>query len=159
MRSFKIERPGTAFTSSSKYRRPRQRAGLHLKWIRTLPCAICGKRGGVHAAHLRSASLRHGKLATGIAQKPDDSWTTPLCFEHHIAGEEAQHQDRELDFWARHGIDPFVLALALWRASGDDEVGFLILTEARLQVQSRETGIVLQTFKANSNEVKVQENR
>jgi hypothetical protein len=53
MRSFKIERPATAFTSCSKYRRPRHRAGLHLKWIRTLPCAICGKRGGVHAAHLR----------------------------------------------------------------------------------------------------------
>ena len=73
---------------------------------------------------------RYGKLATGIAQKPDDSWTTPLCVEHHLLGEEAQHQENEIDFWAQHGIDPFVLALALWRASGDDELGFLVLLEA-----------------------------
>ena len=131
MRSFKIERPATAFTAASKYRRPRQRAGLHLKWIRTLPCAICGKRGNIHAAHLRASSPRNGKLSTGIAQKPDDSWTTPLCLEHHILGEEAQHQESELDFWIRHGIDPFALALALWRASGDDEVGALVVFEAR----------------------------
>ena len=57
------------------------------------------------------------------------TWTTPLCLEHHILGEAAQHQDQELAFWKQHGIDPFVLTLALWRASGDDEVGFLILRE------------------------------
>ena len=131
MRSFKVGRSETAFTASSRFRRPRQRSGLHLKWIRTLPCAICGKQGGIHAAHLRAASLRHGKLGTGIGQKPDDAWTTPLCAEHHILGETAQHQDQELKFWAEHGVDPFVLALSLWRASGDDDVAFLILAEAR----------------------------
>ena len=133
MTGYQIERPATAFTASSRYRRPRQRADTHLKWIRTLPCAICGRRGGIHAAHLRASSLRYGKLSTGIAQKPDDSWTIPLCLAHHVMGEEAQHQDRELDFWARHGIDPFVLALALWRASGDDELAFVILSEMLAQ--------------------------
>src|SRR3954468_8706369 len=102
MRSFKIERPTTAFTLASRYRRPRQRAGLHLKWIRTLPCPICGRRGNIHAAHLRAASLRHGKLASGIAQKPDDAWTLPLCLNHHILGEEAQHRTQELTFWESH---------------------------------------------------------
>ena len=76
MRGYQIQRPGTAFTAKSRLRRPRQRSDLHLKWIRTLPCAICGKQGGIHAAHLRAGSSRHGKLATGIGQKPDDSWTT-----------------------------------------------------------------------------------
>ena len=133
MHSFKIERPPTAFTGSSRYRRPRQRAGTHLKWIRTLPCVICGRRGNIHAAHLRAASPRYGKLAVGIAQKPDDSWTTPLCIEHHILGETAQHRDQELSFWKQHEIDPFVLALALWRASGDDELAFLILSEISAQ--------------------------
>jgi hypothetical protein len=129
MAGYQVERPETAFSVSSKRRRPRQRANDHLKWIRTLPCAICGKRGHIHAAHLRAASLRHGKLATGIGQKPDDAWVTPLCPSHHILGEDAQHQQGELDFWRSHKIDPFSLALALWRASGDDELGFLITQE------------------------------
>jgi hypothetical protein len=131
MRSYKVERPGTAFTAASRFRRPRQRSGMHLKWIRTLPCTICGKQGNIHAAHLRAASLRHGKLGTGIGQKPDDAWTTPLCAEHHVLDETAQHQNQELVFWRQHGIDPFTLALALWRASDDDEAGFLILREMR----------------------------
>src|SRR5688500_2904516 len=129
MRSYQIGRPDTAFSRSNPRRRPRQRAEAHLRWIRTLPCLICGKRGDIHAAHLRAASLQFGKLAVGINEKPDDSWTTPLCGEHHLFGEEAQHQGRELDFWSRHGINPFALSLALWRASGDDEVGFLIIEE------------------------------
>jgi hypothetical protein len=131
MRGYQILRPITAFSASSRFRRPRRRSDLHLKWLRTLPCAICGKQGGIHAAHLRTASPRHGKLATGIGQKPDDSWAIPLCAEHHILGEAAQHQDQELVFWKRHGIDPFVLALVLWQASGDDELAFLAINEAR----------------------------
>ena len=88
MRSYKVARPSTAFSRGpSRQRRPRQRANQHLKWIRTLPCVICGKRGHIHAAHLRAASLQYGKLAIGIAEKPDDCWTTPLCVEHHIFGE------------------------------------------------------------------------
>jgi len=136
VRSFQIERPSTAFTRFSRYRRPRQRATLHLKWIRTLPCTVCGRRGNIHAAHLKAASPRYGKLATGIAHKPDDSWTVPLCLHHHILGEEAQHEDQELAFWARHEIDPFMLALALWRASGDDELGFLILQQSQGKLPS-----------------------
>ena len=131
MRKYQIQRPATAFTSSSRFRRPRRRSDLHLKWIRTLPCVICGKQGGIHAAHLRAASPLHGKLSPGMAQKPDDSWTAPLCAEHHILDEAAQHQDQELQFWKRHGIDPFVLALALWRASGDDELAFMVINEQR----------------------------
>ena len=131
MPGYQIRRPATAFTANTRFRRPRQRSDLHLKWIRTLPCAICNKQGGIHAAHLRAASLRHGKLATGIGQKPDDSWTVPLCGKHHLLDEAAQHQDQELKFWKQHEIDPFVLALALWRASGDDELAFLVINELR----------------------------
>jgi len=132
MRATRIERPGTAFTAAGlPRRRPRQRADRHLKWLRTLPCVICGKKGNIHAAHLRAASPRHGKRAVGFGQKPDDCWATPLCAEHHLFGEEAQHQGNELAFWRRHGIDPFALALSLWRASGDDELGFGIIRETR----------------------------
>jgi hypothetical protein len=138
MRSYQVRRPITAFAASSRFRRPRRRSDLHLKWIRTLPCVICGKHGGIHAAHLRAASPRHGKLATGIGQKPDDSWTVPLCAEHHILDEAAQHQDQELAFWRQHEIEPFVLALALWRASGDDELAFLIINEVTNRAGSKD---------------------
>ena len=132
MRGYAIYRPATAFTRLGRSRRrSRQRSDQHLKWLRTLPCVICGARGNIHAAHLRAASPRHGKLAVGVGQRPDDCWATPLCLQHHLFGVEAQHEDNELAFWARHCIDPFALALALWRASGDDELGFTILSEAR----------------------------
>ena len=131
MRSYQVLRPATAFSSSSRFRRPRRRSDLHLKWIRTLPCAICGKQGNIHAAHLKAASPIHGKLATAFGQKPDDSWTTPLCADHHLLGDAAQHLDQELTFWKQHGIDPFILALALWRASGDDDLAFVIIRESR----------------------------
>ena len=131
MRSYQVERPSSAFSRTIARRRPRHRANSHLKWIRTLPCIICGKRANIHAAHLRAPSPQFGKLSIGIAEKPDDCWTTPLCGDHHLFGEEAQHQGREIDFWRRHDINPFALALALWRASGDDELGHLILDEFR----------------------------
>lgn len=131
MKGYEIKPPSSAFTRQPRRQRPRQRSERHLAWIRTLPCAICSKRGNVHAAHIRAASLQFGKFATGIGEKPDDGWTAPLCPDHHIFGDEAQHQGRELDFWGRHNINPFALALALWHASGDDERGFLILEEFR----------------------------
>jgi len=142
MRGYRIDRPSTAFNRGRSRRRPRQRAAQHLKWIRTLPCIICGKRGDIHAAHLRAASLQFGKLAIGIAEKPDDCWTTPLCGEHHLFGVDAQHQGHELDFWRGHDIDPFALALSLWRASGDDEVGCLIVNEVRGHETDRPAGWV-----------------
>lgn len=131
MRATRIERPPSAFTGSGfPRRRSRQTAPKHLKWLRTLPCVICGRQGDIHAAHLRSASPRHGKREVGFGQKPDDCWAVPLCAEHHLFGEDAQHKADELAFWNRNRIDPFTLALALWRASGDDEMGFIVVQES-----------------------------
>ena len=142
MPGFTIQRPPTAFTKrSAAHRRSRQRADWHLKWLRTLPCVVCGKRGNIHAAHLRAASPRYGKLAVGIGQKPDDCWTIPLCLSHHLLGEDAQHHHNELAFWRSHDIDPFALALSLWRASGDDELGFMILGEYSVRCWDLESGI------------------
>jgi hypothetical protein len=88
---------------------------------------VCGKRGNVHAAHLRAAAPQYGKRATGVSEKPDDCWALPLCADHHLFGEEAQHRSSELAFWRQLKVNPFVLSLALWRASGDDEVAEAIL--------------------------------
>lgn len=91
-----------------RQREPRQRDNKHLEFIRSLPCAICG---GINteAAHIRTASLAHGKSHTGMQEKPSDKWAVPLCNEHH----REQHGMNELAFWKRYGIDPFVLAMTL----------------------------------------------
>ena len=129
MKSFRIRRPATAFSRMPRQRRPRERARSHLKWIATLPCAICLAEGRSQAAHIRLASAAHGKRAVGLGEKPDDCWTVPLCVEHHLTGMEAQHRMVEADFWRQHRRDPFSLALALWRFSGDEEAAGLILRE------------------------------
>ncbi len=111
-----LPRPSTAFalTGIGQLRREPLRDPEYLEWLRRLPCAVCGRRG-VHAAHLRSGSRRYGKPESGIAKKPDDDWTTPLCADDHLNDDAAQHRGNELAFWERHGLDPFAIALALRR--------------------------------------------
>lgn len=92
-----------------RQREPRQHDKRYLDFIRSLPCCICG---GIdtEAAHIRMASLAQGKRETGMAEKPDDKWTLPLCNLHH----RSQHHLGELLFWGLHSIDPFELAIKLY---------------------------------------------
>jgi hypothetical protein len=92
-----------------RQRQPRERDNKHLDYIRSLPCCICGDDTTVEAAHIRAASIIDGKPHTGMAEKPSDKWTLPLCGEHH----REQHTMRELVFWAKYKINPFVLAMKL----------------------------------------------
>lgn len=91
-----------------RQRQPRERDEKHLDFIRSQPCCICG---GIdtEAAHIRTASIKHGKLHTGMAEKPSDKWTLPLCNHHH----REQHSMNEVYFWHSYGIDPFMLAITL----------------------------------------------
>ncbi len=93
-----------------RQRQPREKDNKHLAYIRSLPCCICG---GIdtEAAHIRTASLEHGKQHTGMAEKPSDKWAVPLCNRHHSE----QHSMNEMDFWKCHRINPFVLAMTLKR--------------------------------------------
>lgn len=92
-----------------RQRQPREKNAKHLDFIRSLPCCICG---GIdtEAAHIRTASLEHGKDHTGMAEKPSDKWAVPLCNKHH---REQHHVGDELKFWDFHGINPFLLAISL----------------------------------------------
>lgn len=127
-RAYRIARPDTAFSLSPAKgkRRPRVHADDYLRWIRTLPCVLTGTRG-VEAAHIRTAAPEHGKRSVGAGEKPDDRWALPLAPGKH----REQHTMNEMDFWLRHAIDPFRLALALWGAQFDDEAAEEILTRAR----------------------------
>ena len=89
----------------------------YLAYIRLLPCLVCG-RNGTEAAHVRYADARAGKPSAGIGRKPI-GWLVPLCREHH----RAQHAEGEKAYWAKQGIDPIFVALALHKAAGNVEIG------------------------------------
>ena len=101
-----------------RQRLQRQKNERHLAFIRELPCIICGDNTTTEAAHIRSPDREYGKRPTGGAEKPDDLWTLPLCGRHH----REQHKANELNFYTNEGINPFVMALSLFAASGDYEL-------------------------------------
>lgn len=127
--AYKIDRPTSAFALSSGKKRPRQKVGAHLAFIRLLPCLCCGTRRNIEAAHIRYGDLAYGKRETGAAEKPSDMWTVPLCVEHH----RAQHQNNEREWWLARGIDPLKVASAIYALSGDHTAAEIIIARARLR--------------------------
>lgn len=109
-----------------RQRHPREKAAGHLAWVRTLPSLVPGQ-GPVEAAHIRYGDLRFYKSPTGMAEKPDDKFSVPLCAEAH----RAQHATSERDWWQAKGIDPILIAALLWLHSGDDSAGAHIVATAR----------------------------
>ena len=63
-----------------------------------------------------------GKFEPGMQAKPDDCWVVPLCSGHHRTLPCSQHNIGEEHFWKSWNIDPFALALSLWRARNDAEL-------------------------------------
>lgn len=128
MAGFRILRDATAFSNApvgKQKKRPRENDDAHLKWIRTLPCVITGERP-VDPAHIRYADPVYGKREVGKAEKPDDRWVVPICRRKH----DEQHGMNERIFWARHGLDPLRIALALHACSEDDDQASVIIREA-----------------------------
>lgn len=116
-----------------RQRQPRQTEAAHLAFLRTLPCVICHREGDVHAAHIRYASVAHGKRETGAGEKPSDRFAVPLCGHHHLwGGKDAQHSRGEKQWWPDQGInDPLVVAALLWLHSGDESNARLVIEWAR----------------------------
>lgn len=104
-----------------RQRTPRQEDRAHLAFIRTRPCCIKHCNRQAEAAHIRMACLALGKEYTGKSEKPDDKWTVPLCPYHHRIGVASQHSMGEADFWQMVGINPFPIAIELFRLSGGAE--------------------------------------
>jgi hypothetical protein len=90
----------------------------HLDAIRQLPCTRCGMEPCGEAAHVRLNSSAFGKRQA-IGQKPGDEWTAPLCRGCHQDDPDSQHRVGEAIFWDRVGINPLLLAKALYEASPD----------------------------------------
>lgn len=109
-------------------RTPRVKNDRHRQFIKQLPCICCLVEGVEIQAddpmHLRDGSRLHGKEPAGAGQTSDDRWTLPGCRPHH--NQEGGHEGK---FWARFGIDPFLLALVLWGLSGRYYEACLVLRE------------------------------
>lgn len=98
----------------------------HLDFVRSLPCIVCGDNTSTEAAHIRMGDRSVGKRPAGMGEKPSDLWTLPLCGRCH----REQHEVGEYVFWI--GRDPHKTALALWAATGDHELGSLIVAERQI---------------------------
>lgn len=82
----------------------------HLRFIRSLPCIVCGI-SPCDAAHI---SL--GNNTKGMGRKTDDCYTVPLCHKHHME----QHSIPEREWWQKFGFDdPNELALLLYKHTGN----------------------------------------
>jgi len=99
----------------------------HQDYIRTLSCLVCSNNIETECAHVRFSDARAAKPESGMGRKPEDCWTVPLCSRHH----RDQHDMGEVAFWNKHGIDPIFVCLALWRVSGNHELGEKILEANR----------------------------
>jgi hypothetical protein len=79
----------------------------HLRFVAKQPCLICGRQPS-DPHHLRFAQAR------GLGQKVSDEFAVPLCRAHH---RELHQTGKEVDWWARMGIEPLQLARSLWCTS------------------------------------------
>lgn len=109
-------------------RSPRVRDERHLKFIRTLPCAICGQLDRIEAAHIRFADAEYDKRSCGFGEKPSDMWSLPLCQDHH---REQHAMGDERRFWQDYSIDPLPLARAIYGKTGNRRAAVIWLTIGR----------------------------
>lgn len=100
-----------------KQRQPRHHDAKFLAWLRRQPCCICGTRPS-EASHIRIGNLEMDKPPTGMAEKPSDFWALPICARDHREGPFSLHNMGEENFYARHRLNAFALAIRLYREFG-----------------------------------------
>jgi hypothetical protein len=86
-------------------RRIRDKA--HREFVSAQACLVCGRQPS-DAHHLRSAQPR------ALSRKVSDEFTVPLCRIHH---REVHRGGDEAAWWDRFGVDPYLVAAALWAQS------------------------------------------
>lgn len=63
-------------------KRDARRDSAYLRWVRTMPCIVCGSMDWVEAAHVGQR---------GLGQKCPDKEALPLCEAHHRTGPRSHH--------------------------------------------------------------------
>ena len=86
-------------------RRIRDKA--HRKFVSSQACLVCGRQPS-DPHHLRSAQPR------ALSRKVSDEFTVPLCRTHH---REVHRGSDEAAWWSRFGVEPYLVAAALWAQS------------------------------------------
>jgi hypothetical protein len=76
----------------------------HRRFVSAQACLVCGRQPS-DPHHLRSAQPR------ALSRKVSDEFTVPLCRIHH---REVHRGGDEAAWWNKLGIDPYVVAGALW---------------------------------------------
>ena len=90
----------------------------HLACVRDLPCIRCGQEPCHEAAHIRQNSAAMGKRQA-LGAKPSDCWVVSLCASCHRHDPDALHKVGESNFFDAMGINPLLLCVRLYLASGD----------------------------------------
>jgi hypothetical protein len=85
----------------------RLRNELHLRFIVTQPCLICGRQP-VHAHHLTFTQPH------ALGRKVSDEFTVPLCNLHH---RELHEHGNERSWWIEKKVNPLPLAREFWNRS------------------------------------------
>jgi hypothetical protein len=70
------------------------------RFIRTLPCCVCGSTRRIEAAHFGPR---------GLGQKSSDRYTLPLCRRCHQTNPTSYHRLGPVKFAALHFLDPWKL--------------------------------------------------
>jgi len=68
----------------------------YLRWVRSLPCAVCGTSRYIEAAHTGPR---------GLSQKSSDTSAIPLCARHHRTGNDSYHKLGPRKFSEVHQLD------------------------------------------------------
>ena len=71
----------------------------YLRWLRKLPCVVCGTLRWVKAAHVGER---------GLGQLCSDRQAIPLCELHHRTGA-LSHHVLQRNFWSYWGLDRYEL--------------------------------------------------
>ncbi len=126
--------PDTAFgTDRRQFRQPRVKDGDYAAWLHEneIPCVVSGMHVDIECAHIRFSSVRHGKRATGMQERPSDCWQVPLIAGLHRLWSESQHNSNEREWWKAHNIDPLVVAALLYaHFRTDDAEGAVYVAKA-----------------------------
>jgi hypothetical protein len=82
----------------------RFRNKTHLKFVAAQACLVCGRQPS-DPHHLGFAQPR------ALGRKVSDEFAVPLCRTHH---REVHRCGNEAEWWNKFGIDPLIVAAALW---------------------------------------------
>jgi hypothetical protein len=95
----------------------------YLAFLRQLECPVYPGERPIEAHHLLRADCTRG-----MGRRAADRYAIPLSSKAHRELHEAGDEEAWL---AEHGVDGRALAAALWRVSGDYEMGWRIVTRMR----------------------------